>query len=89
MDQIRIVTDSTCDLPDEVLKEYNIAVAPLTVRFGQQSFKDRVEITTEEFFEKMGKAKEVPSTSQVSVGEFTDIFKALGGDGGTVLGLFL
>jgi DegV family protein with EDD domain len=48
-----------------------------------------VEITTEEFFEKMGKSKEVPSTSQVSVGEFTDIFKALGGDGGTVLGLFL
>ncbi|HZX47580.1 MAG TPA: DegV family protein [Clostridia bacterium] len=89
MDQIRIVTDSTCDLPDEVLKEYNIAVAPLTVRFGQQSFKDRVEITTEEFFEKMGKSKEVPSTSQVSVGEFTDIFKALGKDGGTVLGLFL
>ena len=89
MDQIRIVTDSTCDLPNEVLKEYNIAVAPLTVRFGQKSFKDRVEITTEEFFEKMGKSKEVPSTSQVSVGEFTDIFKALGGDGGTVLGLFL
>ena len=89
MDQIRIVTDSTCDLPDEVLKEYNIAVAPLTVRFGQKSFKDRVEITTEEFFEKMGKSKEVPSTSQVSVGEFTDIFKALGEDGGTVLGLFL
>ncbi|MGI6697075.1 MAG: DegV family protein, partial [Clostridia bacterium] len=68
MDQIRIVTDSTCDLPNEVLKEYNIAVAPLTVRFGQKSFKDRVEITTEEFFEKMGKSKEVPSTSQVSVG---------------------
>jgi DegV family protein with EDD domain len=89
MDQIRIVTDSTCDLPNEVLKEYNIAVAPLTVRFGQKSFKDRVEITTEEFFEKMGKSKEVPSTSQVSVGEFTDIFKALGEDGGTVLGLFL
>lgn len=89
MDQIRIVTDSTCDLPNEVLKEYDIAVAPLTVRFGQQSFKDRVEITTEEFFEKMGKSKEVPSTSQVSVGEFTDIFKALGEDGGTVLGLFL
>ena len=89
MDQIRIVTDSTCDLPDEVLKEYDIAVAPLTVRFGQKSFKDRVEITTEEFFEKMGKSKEVPSTSQVSVGEFTDIFKALGEDGGTVLGLFL
>lgn len=89
MDQIRIVTDSTCDLPNEVLKEYDIAVAPLTVRFGQKSFKDRVEITTEEFFEKMGKSKEVPSTSQVSVGEFTDIFKALGEDGGTVLGLFL
>jgi DegV family protein with EDD domain len=89
MDQIRIVTDSTCDLPDEVLKEYNIAVAPLTVRFGQRSFKDRVEISTEEFFEKMGKSKEVPSTSQVSVGEFTDIFKALGENGGTVLGLFL
>lgn len=49
MDQIRIVTDSTCDLPNEVLKEYDIAVAPLTVRFGQKSFKDRVEITTEEF----------------------------------------
>ena len=69
--------------------EYDISVAPLTVRFGQESFKDRVEITTSEFFEKLGKSKEVPSTSQVSVGEFTNIFETLGGDGRTVLGLFL
>jgi DegV family protein with EDD domain len=87
--QIKIVTDSTCDLPDEILDEYDIAVMPLTVRFGQESYRDRVDITTAQFFEKLGKSKEFPTTSQVSVGEFTKAFETLGRDGRTVLGLFL
>lgn len=89
MHQIKIVTDSTCDLPDEILDEYDIAVMPLTVRFGQESYRDRVDITTAQFFEKLGKSKEFPTTSQVSVGEFTKAFETLGRDGRTVLGLFL
>ncbi len=89
MHRIKIVTDSTCDLPKDILNTYDITVLPLTVRFGKENFRDGVDITTEEFFEKLGKTKEMPSTSQVSVGEFIEAFEELSQGGETVLGLFL
>jgi DegV family protein with EDD domain len=89
MHQVKIVTDSTCDLPDDILERYDISIVPLTVRFGEESYRDRVDISTDEFFRKLGKSKELPSTSQVSVGEFTKVFEKLGRENETVLGLFL
>ncbi|NLO24965.1 MAG: DegV family protein [Clostridiales bacterium] len=83
------MTDSTCDLPDEVLERYDISIVPLTVRFGEESYRDRVDISTEEFFRRLGECKEIPSTSQVSVGEFTKVFEGLSRKSDTVLGLFL
>ncbi len=89
MQQIKIVTDSTCDLPDSILQKFDISLVPLTVRFGCETYRDRVDISSEEFFEKLGKSKVSPSTSQVSVGEFTKVFEKLGSEHETVLGLFL
>lgn len=89
MHRIKIVTDSTCDLPGYLLKEYDITVMPLTVRLGGESYRDGVDITSEEFFERLCKSKDMPSTSQVSVGEFTKTFESLGGDKKPVLVLLL
>lgn len=87
--KIKIITDSTCDLPGSVLEEYDISMMPLTVRFGQESFKDRVDISTQKFFERLKESDEFPATSQVPVGGFAETFKKLGNEYENVLGLFI
>jgi fatty acid-binding protein DegV len=52
MGKLRIVTDSTADLPDDIVQRYNITVVPLKVFFGEEVYLDRVEITSEEFFRR-------------------------------------
>lgn len=89
MQRIKIVTDSTCDLPQQVLDDLDITMVPLTIRFGQESYKDRVEISSEEFFQRLTESKEVPTTSQVSVGQFAEVFNKHAGEYDSVLGLFL
>lgn len=74
---IRILTDSVADIPDWIVKELNIEVLPLTVNFQDASYKDGVEISKEEFYEKLSKAKRLPTTSQVTPEEFIKTFEAL------------
>ena len=50
---IRIVTDSTADIPNEIAAELNIEVVPLNVHFGNDTFKDGIDLTTDEFFNKL------------------------------------
>ena len=68
---IGILTDSTCDLPNSIIEKYNIEFIPLTVRIGDKQFKDKTEITSKEFFNKIKKSQEMPTTSQPSAGEFS------------------
>ncbi len=89
MQKIKIVTDSTCDLPGDVIEQLNIEVIPLTVTFGKDSYKDGVDISSEEFFQKLKASETFPSTSQISVGQFTEVFEDLCGEYETILGLFL
>ncbi|MDK2822946.1 MAG: fatty acid kinase fatty acid binding subunit [Clostridia bacterium] len=77
MSKIRIVTDSTADLPVEIIKEYKITVVPLRVNFGNQSFLEGRELTPNEFYKKLGNSENLPTTSQPSPGDFTDIFEEL------------
>ncbi|MPW24602.1 DegV family EDD domain-containing protein [Alkalibaculum sp. M08DMB] len=86
---IRIVTDSASDLNIDIEKKYNIEIVPLTVNFDSQSYKDRVEITSEEFFNKLDESKVIPSTSQVNPKEFEDVFKSIIDEGDEILGIFL
>ena len=51
--RIKIVTDSTADIPQELLKEYDIAFIPLKVIFGEESFRENIDIQPEEFYEKL------------------------------------
>lgn len=51
---IRIVTDSSCDLPDEILERHRTTVVPLTIRFGDESFVDREELSIDNFWDRLG-----------------------------------
>lgn len=86
---IRIVTDSTSDMPKEIADKYNIKIAPLSVNFGEESFLDGVELTNEEFYRKLATAKDLPTTSQVNPGKFVDMFNEILDDGDEVIGIFI
>ncbi|MCH7718916.1 MAG: DegV family protein [Chloroflexi bacterium] len=74
---VRVVTDSTADLPPELARELAITVVPLQVIFGEKTFRDGVDLTSEEFFQRLQEATELPSTSQPSVGDFQQAYEGL------------
>ena len=75
-----VVTDSTADLPDEWRDRYGIEVVPLKVLFGKETFRDRVDITDEEFFRRLSTATSLPTTSAPSPGEFAEVYRRLARD---------
>ncbi|MGM0444888.1 MAG: DegV family protein [Bacillota bacterium] len=75
--KIGILTDSTCDLPENILNEYDINVIPLTVSLENKQYKDKVDITSEQFFKKIKNTDQLPTTSQPSAGEFAEIYDKL------------
>jgi DegV family protein with EDD domain len=72
---VRIVTDSTSDFPPHEAQELGIAVVPLSVIFGNDVYKEDIDITPELFYEKLQHAKELPTTSAPSVGDFLDVYR--------------
>jgi DegV family protein with EDD domain len=80
---VRIVTDSSCDLPRRVVERFKIAVAPLTVHFGSAVYEDG-ELSAEEFWQKAA-GPHHPRTSQPSVGKFEQLFEGLVAQGKQVL----
>jgi hypothetical protein len=73
---VAIVTDSSADLPDSILDRHRIAMVPLQVVFGDQVFRDRVGLRPEEFYVRLRAAKQLPTTSQPSPGEFVKAFRS-------------
>lgn len=73
---VAVVTDSTCDLSSEVAAAHDITIVPLNVHFGDEVFRDQVDITTDEFMERMAGATTLPTTSQPSIGAFETAFRA-------------
>ena len=71
---IRIITDSTADFSNEEVKMYNIEVVPLLVNFGGDFYRERLDITSEGFYERLMVAKELPGTSQPSPNDYLRIF---------------
>lgn len=77
MSKIALVTDSTCDLPESVVKDKNITVIPLNVHFGEETFLDGIDLQSNEFFEKLSTSEIHPQTSQPSVGRFVETYNDL------------
>ena len=75
-----VVTDSTADLPDEWRGRYDIEIVPLKVLFGQETFRDRVDITDEQFFARLAASSSLPTTSAPSPGEFAEVYRRLARD---------
>jgi fatty acid-binding protein DegV len=63
MNGIRVVTDSACDLPDELLAELGIGLVPLHIRFGDEELVDRTELSTKEFWARQAASATLPETS--------------------------
>ncbi len=74
---VRIITDSTSDISREWAAELGIQVVPLTIRIGDEEFIDGVTISTEEFYRKMEASETLPTTSQVTVAVFQDLFESI------------
>jgi DegV family protein with EDD domain len=84
MEQIvRVVTDSSCDLPRRLVERFKIAVAPLIVHFGPEVYEDG-ELSVEEFWQRAA-GPHHPQTSQPSVGRFEELFERLVAQGKQVL----
>ncbi|HIM90479.1 MAG TPA: DegV family protein [Dehalococcoidia bacterium] len=77
---IKVVTDSTSDLPADVAESLGIEVVPLNVHFGSDVYKDRVNLMPDTFYDKLINGDVLPTTSQPSVGEFIDVYERLGSD---------
>jgi len=86
---LKIVTDSTCDLPPDWLARYNITVIPVNIQFGLEPFKDGVTIDPATFYRRINTAGVLPTTSQPSVGEFKQLYETLAGDGSEILSIHL
>jgi DegV family protein with EDD domain len=80
---IRVVTDSSCDLPQSVIDEYQISVVSLSIRFGDEEFIDRVTINNDQFWERCRTSAELPETAAPSVGQFSEVYKQLKSEGAT------
>jgi fatty acid kinase fatty acid binding subunit len=89
MSKIAVVTDSTTYMPPELVKKYNISVAPQLLIWGDQTYKDGVDIESREFFTRLKTAKMMPTTSQVAVISFQEIFQDLVNKGYEVLALLV
>jgi len=89
MSKIALVTDSTTYMPSELVKKYNISVAPQVLIWGDQTYKDGVDIESSEFFTRLKTAKVMPTTSQVAVISFQEIFQDLVDKGYEVLALLV
>ena len=78
---IRIVTDSTCDLPDEIISDLGITVVPMYINFGDEGYLDGVEITRKEFYERLPESDPFPTTGTPGLDAFKDAYNRLASEG--------
>jgi len=72
---VRVVTDSSCDLPTDVVAEHGIEVVPLTIRFGDEEFVDRVDMTPGQFWARCASSSALPETAAPAPGAFEQAFR--------------
>ena len=74
---VRVVTDSTADLPPDLAAEHGITVVPLNLHFGQETYLDGIDITPDQFYQRLTSGAQLPTTSQPSVGAFMEVYEGL------------
>jgi DegV family protein with EDD domain len=86
---VRIVTDSVADLPPRVVEELGITVIPLIIRFGEEAYHDGVDLTTEQFYDKLAGSKVFPSTSVPAPATFAQAYDKLAEEADGILAIIL
>lgn len=86
---VKIVTDSTADLPEKIVSKYGIGVVPLNVHFGEEVYKDGVDIWGEEFYNKLCNEPTLPNTSQPAPGEFLKVYQQIAELGDTIISIHI
>jgi DegV family protein with EDD domain len=80
---VRIVTDSSCDLPADVAEELGIVIVPLSIRFGDEELIDRDELSVAEFWRRCATSSTLPETAAPAPGQFEAAYRQLAGEGAT------
>jgi DegV family protein with EDD domain len=83
MSNVRIITDSACDIPPDLARTHNIEVIPLSIRFGDEEFTDRVNLSVNEFWSKVAASKVLPETAAPAPGLFEAAYRRAAADGCT------
>jgi DegV family protein with EDD domain len=78
MQPVRIVTDSTADIPDELVEELQIGIIYDYINYGAQSLRDKIDISRQEFYSRLAQDSELPTTASPGVGEFSELYRRLG-----------
>ena len=86
---VRIVTDSTSDIPAGTAERLGITVVALNVHVGTQTFKDNVTITPDDFYSMLASSPELPKTSQASPGDFKEVYDSLGNDADGIVSIHI
>jgi len=88
MAKIKIVTDSTCDLPADYFREYEIGVVPINIQFGMETYEEGISIDQTTFYKKVDELGIIPQTSQPSPAQFVAVYRAFAQQGyDTILSL--
>lgn len=87
MSRVYIVTDSTADLTEEEVKQFEISIVPMNISIDDDNYIDGVTITKEEFKQKMIESAELPKTAQPSIGRFVEVYDELGKNGDSVISI--
>lgn len=86
---VRIVTDSSSDIPHEVALELGITVVPVYVRFGDELYRDGVDIDADQFYHKLERSRMLPKTSTPSPGDFVQCYDKLAREADEILSIHL
>ncbi len=86
---VKIVTDSTCDLSPEMAQELGVTVVPLHVIFGDDTYREGIDITADEFYERLTSSRSLPTTSAPSIGLFQETYERLLGKGDSIVSIHI
>jgi DegV family protein with EDD domain len=86
---VKIVTDSSADIPEKIAKDLDISVVPLYVRFGEQVYRDRIDISEDDFYQRLTRDTIHPSTIQPSPQDFTNVYKNLAKDADGIVSIHI
>ncbi len=85
--KVRVVTDSTSDLPPEVARDLGITVVPAQIQFGEQVFLDGVELTTDDFYRRLQSSPVLPKTSPASISTFNSVYRRIAEEADAIISI--